>query len=155
EVVHPDLVVNLGDDIEDESPKADRERYSECNRILRGARAELVHVAGNHDTIHLKLSELVSIWGTGPWAGRKDGFYAFDRGGCHFTVLHTHEKKDVEITVGRRQLEWLADDLRATRLPTIVLMHHSAADQELRGNRWFEGLPQICLVKERAELRRV
>ena len=155
EVVHPDFVVNLGDDIEDDTADVDRARYTECNALLRKANAPLVHVAGNHDTIHLKVAELLQIWGRGPWDRAKDGFYGFDSGGCHFVVLHTHEKKDVEITVGRRQLEWLASDLAATRLPTVVLMHHSAADQDLRGNRWFEGSPEICLVKERAELRRI
>jgi hypothetical protein len=34
-------------------------------------------------------------------------------------------------------------------------MHHSAADQDLRGNRWFEGRPHLCLIRERRELRRI
>ena len=34
-------------------------------------------------------------------------------------------------------------------------MHHSAADQVLEGNRWFEGSPHICLVNERRALRRL
>jgi hypothetical protein len=46
----PDLVVNLGDDIEDESPEVDRARYGECLGILSHADADVRHVAGNHDT---------------------------------------------------------------------------------------------------------
>ena len=160
--VRPDLVVNLGDDIEDEGVDADRARYQECLSILRQAHAPLVNVAGNHDTIHLKTRDLLEIWRADGRPGSPipvgDGpelYYAFDRGGFHFTVLHTHEKPDVEITIGRRQLDWLAADLAATSLPTVLLMHHSAADQELAGNRWFEGEPHLCLVKERAELRRI
>lgn len=38
--VKPDLVVNLGDDIEDESREADLQRYGECQAILRTARGE-------------------------------------------------------------------------------------------------------------------
>src|ERR1700757_2226948 len=56
--VRPDLVVNLGDDIEDESREADLARYGECQGILRGARAPLVNVAGNHDLIHLNREDL-------------------------------------------------------------------------------------------------
>src|ERR1700722_18988467 len=41
--VHPQLVVNLGDDIEDESRDADLLRYGECQTILRSARATLVN----------------------------------------------------------------------------------------------------------------
>jgi 3',5'-cyclic AMP phosphodiesterase CpdA len=160
--VRPDLVVNLGDDIEDEDAAADRTRYQECQGILRQARAPLCNVAGNHDTIHLKARELAQIWRDGarpgspaPHPDAGDLHYAFDLAGWHFAVLHTHEKKDVEITVGKKQLDWLEADLGATALPTVLLMHHSAAEQDLRGNRWFEGAPELCLVRERAALRRI
>ncbi|MEP7125237.1 MAG: metallophosphoesterase [Byssovorax sp.] len=146
--VKPDLVVNLGDDLEDESPDADRARYSECQSILRGAAAELVNVAGNHDTVHLTEADLRSIWG-------RDGelYYAIDRGGFHLVVLHTRERKDHDVSLGEAQLAWIAADLAASPGPTLVLMHHSAADQDLTGNRWFEGSPHICLVRERRALR--
>jgi 3',5'-cyclic AMP phosphodiesterase CpdA len=151
DVVRPDLVVNLGDDIEDESPEVDRGRYLECQAILRGARAELVNVAGNHDTIHLTPAELLTAWGE---VESPVLYRSFDREGYHFVVLHTRERKDVDITVGSEQLEWLGADLAASTLPTIVFMHHSAADQDLRGNRWFEGRPNIGLVRERRALRK-
>jgi 3',5'-cyclic-AMP phosphodiesterase len=147
--VKPDLIVNLGDDIEDESPDADRARYLECQGILRGADAELVNVAGNHDTIHLGAADLLSIWGKGGPAL----FSSFDRAGIHFVVLHTRERQDHDVSVGDEQLAWLAADLEAHRGPTLVLMHHSAADQDLRGNPWFEGRAHVCLVRERRKIR--
>lgn len=150
DAVRPDLVVNLGDDIEDESPEADRARYVECQSILRGARAELVNVAGNHDTVHIAPAELRTLWGAPP---EGELFRSFDRGGFHFVVLHTRERKDLDVSVGPEQLAWLEADLAAVALPTVVLMHHSAAEQDLRGNRWFEGRPSICLVRERQKLR--
>lgn len=152
DVVRPDLVVNLGDDIEDEGPAADRERYTACVGALRGVEAELFHVAGNHDVIHLGPEDLLAAWGR-PEVTRLH--YAFDRGGFHFTVLHTRERKDVDVSIGDEQLAWLAEDLASTSLPTVVLMHHSAADQDLRGNRWFEGSPHLCLVRERRAMRRL
>jgi 3',5'-cyclic AMP phosphodiesterase CpdA len=150
DVVRPDLVVNLGDDLEDESFEADLARYRECQGILRGADAELVNVAGNHDVVHLGARDLLAAW-------RREGelFYSLDRGGLHLVVLHTRERKDQDVTVGADQLAWLERDLAATRLPTLVLMHHSAADQDLRGNRWFERAPHICLVQERRRLREI
>lgn len=158
EEVRPDLVVNLGDDIEDEDREADLARYRGCIQVLSRARADRVHVAGNHDTIHLTHDDLRAAWGRGPWdasAGRRDLCYSFERGGFHFTVLETHERQDVDITVGAEQLAWLAEDLRGARLPVVVLMHHSASDQDLRGNYWFEGREHVALVKERAELRAI
>jgi 3',5'-cyclic AMP phosphodiesterase CpdA len=149
-VVKPDLVVNLGDDIEDESLELDRARYLECQSILRGCDAELVNVAGNHDTIHLPSAELLAAWQR---PAGEELYRSFDRGGFHFVVLHTREQKDHDVSLGEAQLAWIAADLEAHAGPTVVLMHHSAADQDLRGNRWFEGLPHICLVRERRKLR--
>jgi 3',5'-cyclic-AMP phosphodiesterase len=148
--VRPDLVVNLGDDIEDESREADLARYAECQTILRGSHAPLVNVAGNHDMIHLNRDDLGRIWQRGGPL-----YYALDQGGWHFIVLHTLEKKDVEIRVPETQIEWLRADLAAARTPTIVLMHHSASEQSLDDSRWWPGRSHIALVKERADLRRV
>jgi 3',5'-cyclic-AMP phosphodiesterase len=148
--LRPDLLVNLGDDIEDEGREEDLARYTECQDILRTAKAELVNVAGNHDTIHLTRDDLSRIW-------RHDGplFYSMDRGGCHLVILHTIERKDVDVRIPGAQLDWLKDDLARTNLPVIVLMHHSASEQDLSDSFWFKGLSHLALVKERAELRRI
>jgi predicted phosphodiesterase len=159
EEVKPDLLVNLGDDIEDEGREQDLARYSECQEILRTATAELVNVAGNHDTIHLTRDDLTAMWRhTGPglsppreYAGTL--FYSLDRGGFHLAVLHTLERKDVEVRIPHAQLEWLEADLAGTSLPVVVLMHHSASEQDLSDSFWFKGLPHLALVKERRELR--
>lgn len=150
ERIVPDLLVNLGDDIEDENRETDLARYAECQAILRSATAELVNVAGNHDTVHLTRDDLARVW-------RHDGhlFYAFDRGGFHLVVLHTIERKDLDVRIPRAQLEWLANDLRRTDLPTVVLMHHSASEQDLDDSFWFKGAAHLALVKERAELRAI
>ena len=150
EVIRPDLLVNLGDDIEDESRDADLARYSECQDLLRTANAELVNVAGNHDTIHLNRDDLTRIW-------RREGqlFYAFDRGGFHLVVLHTLERKDVDVRIPQAQLAWLKEDLARTSLPVVVLMHHPAGEQDLSDSFWFHGAAHLALGKERAELRQI
>ena len=149
EAVKPDLVVNLGDDIEDESREADLERYGQCQSILRTAHAPLVNVAGNHDIIHMNREDLSHFWQrTGPL------YYSFDQAGWHFVVLHTIEKQDVEVRVPETQLEWLRADLAAGTAPAIVLMHHSASEQDVEDSRWWPGRAHMALVKERAEVRR-
>ena len=148
--VRPDMVVNLGDDIEDESRELDLERYRECQAILRRAKAPLVNVAGNHDTINLKQSDLLSIWG----GGEERLFYSFDRGGFHFAVLHTVERKGVDVHVPAAQIVWLSEDLARTKLPSVVLMHHSASEQALEDSFWFARHPHLALAKNRADVRR-
>ena len=152
EQVRPDFVVNLGDCIEDESPAADLERYRSCLDLLRSAGVELVNLAGNHDRIHLDDATLRRAGGLAP-AGPL--YRSFDRAGVHFVVLATQETKDVSVRIDDEQLSWLEADLAATAHPTVVFMHHSAAEQDLRGNRWFEQRPHLCLVRERKRLRQL
>jgi 3',5'-cyclic AMP phosphodiesterase CpdA len=150
EEVHPDIVINLGDDIEDESREQDLARYGECQSILRRCAAPVVNVAGNHDLIHLNREDLNRFWQrTGPL------YYSFDTAGWHLVVLHTIERKNVDVRLPDTQLEWLRADLRAGTEPVIVLMHHSASEQSLDDSRWWPGRSHLALVKERAELRRV
>ncbi len=149
-VEHPDLVVNLGDVVEDESPKADRTRYAELVEILSVLEAPVLHVAGNHDQIHLSEDDLRGLWRhSGPL------HYARDVGGVHFVVLNTLEVKDERVHLPAEQIAWLKADLDRATLPVIVVMHHPASEQDLTGNRWFEKATHICRVAERRELRRV
>ncbi|NUO53961.1 MAG: phosphoesterase, partial [Polyangiaceae bacterium] len=131
--VRPDVVINLGDDLEDESHEADRRRYGEVMAILGRLDAPVLHVAGNHDTVYLGPSDLASMWGKAP---ESPLYYATDVGGYHLVVLHTQEQKDVSVRIDDAQLAWLESDLAAAGAPVLVFMHHSAADQHLVGNRW-------------------
>ena len=150
EELRPDLLVNLGDDIEDEDRDKDLARYGECQEILRSAKAELVNVAGNHDTMNLLRDDLNRFW-------KREGplFYSLDRGGHHLIVLHTQEQRDVDIRIPRAQIEWCRGDLARTSLPTIVLMHHSAGEQDLEDSYWFRGRRHLALVHQRRELRAI
>ncbi len=148
--VRPDLVVNLGDVLEDESPEADRARYAECMRILRESGAERLDVAGNHDVVNLTPAELRHAWGL---PGGQQLYRSLDKNGVHLVILYTHETKDVDVTIDDEQLAWLERDLAQNQLPVVVLMHHSASDQLLVDNRWFSKAPHIALVKQRKRLR--
>lgn len=151
ETVKPRFVVNLGDDIEDEAHDVDLERYSLCQSILQESGCEIINVAGNHDTARLSEREVAHVWGLPADASLH---YAVERGGVRFIVLHTRERKDLDISLGEAQLEWVREELARSSLPAIVLMHHPASDQDLRGNRWFEGKPHIAFVRERRTLRK-
>jgi 3',5'-cyclic-AMP phosphodiesterase len=146
----PDLVVNLGDVVEDESPELDRERYRQFLSILSALDAPVIHVAGNHDQIHLGEDDLRALW-----KHRGPLHYSLDLGGVHFSVLNTLEQKDVAVRLPAEQIAWLAGDLERAAPPVVVLMHHPASEMDLAGNRWFEKAAHICRVAERRELRKV
>ncbi len=151
----PDVVVNLGDDIEDEDAELDRSRLRDVMDVLGRFDGELLHVAGNHDTKCIDDAELLALW-------RSTRFdllrapplrYALERKGFHLVVLHTHEIKDERVFLEEDDLAWLAAELDRSPLPKVLMMHHAAADQILKGNRWFERAPHLCLVRERKRLR--
>lgn len=150
EELRPDLVINLGDVIEDESHDADLARYREFLGIVAGLDAPVLHVAGNHDTLHVAVEELCALWGESGGAYRSR-----DVAGVHFAALHSLETKDRSVNLPAEQLDWLRADLAATSLPAIVLVHHPASELRLDGNRWFEHAPHICRIAERRQLRRV
>ena len=146
----PDLVINLGDVIEDESRERDLVEYGRFVGILSQLEARVVHVAGNHDQVNLSDDDLRKLWGhTG------ELHYSFDFGGFRFVVLRTIEHRDTVIRLPQEQIDFAERALSTSALPAIVLMHHPASDQDLTGNRWFERAPHVCRVAERKALRRV
>jgi hypothetical protein len=147
---NPDLIVNLGDVIEDESAERDRERYGSFVAMLRETGKPVLHVAGNHDTINLLPEELCGMWGNS-----SNATYSEDHGGVHFAVLRTVEHRGERIELPAEQIHWLEQDLASTALPSVVLMHHPASEMRLEGNRWFEKRPNLCRVVERRALRDV
>lgn len=148
--IRPDLVVNLGDDIEDESRTLDLERYREVVATLARCDAEVRHVAGNHDLVNLREDDLRDAWKhAGPL------HYAFETGGVRFVVLQTRETKGVAVRLDDAQLAWLEADLARSTLPVVVLMHHPASDLELASSRWFSRAPHLARVAERKRLRRI
>lgn len=150
EETKPDLIVSLGDVVEDESNQQDRERYARFVALLREVGTPVLHVAGNHDTINLTPAELSALWGT-----TTDLTYSKDVDGVHFAVLRTIEHRGERIELPEEQLRWLERDLAATNLPCVVLMHHPVSEMRLEGNRWFEKRPHLCRVVERRAAREV
>ena len=149
-VVAPDAIVNLGDDIEDESFETDLARYRLCQDILKRGGAPIINVAGNHDTVHLGRAELMATWGERGALHR-----SFDLGGVHIVVLHSVERKDLDVTIGQDQLTWLEEDLARTQLPVLVLCHHPLSEQDFDDSRWFAKAPHLALVKNRQDVRDV
>lgn len=148
--VNPDLVINLGDVLEDESPELDHSRYAHFVALLAEIGKPVLHVAGNHDTINLTPLQLCELWGN-----TREVTYSRDVAGTHFAVLRTVEHRDKLVELPQEQLRWLEQDLASTTLPSIVLMHHPASEMRLEGNRWFEKRPHLCRVVERRALREV
>ncbi len=148
-VDRPDMIVNLGDVIEDENAERDRERYQRFVDILGGAQARVVHVPGNHDQMHLPDEELLRL------THEKSLWRSYDVESFHFVVLCTRYVPRRSVHLPEDQIAWLESDLASTTKDTIVLVHHPLCEMDTHGNRWFEKQPHVCRVAERRRVREV
>ena len=113
----------------------------ECLDLWEQAPGRRLDVLGNHDMDKATKEETVAAWGM---PGRH---HSLDLGGWHVVVLDRNNLRTDEGYVGysrsnyyvdveRRghadaeQLEWLASDLAATSLPTLVLVHQGLGVQD-------------------------
>ncbi len=105
------------------------------------------HIVGNHDRENLDCQALCELLHLASL------HYSFDMGEYHCIFLYTrhfnHDKMDIE----EDQLRWLEADLAGTERRTLVFSHHALADQDLKGNFWFDGHPDRALVMNRKEVR--
>ena len=125
-----DFVLQLGDFC---FPKKENKAFMDIWNTYRGPR---YHVLGNHDMDVSSKEETIDYW------GMPGKYYSFDEKGYHFVVLdanyinqggkytdydHANFYIDGHLRtwINPEQLEWLAADLAATKLPTIVCSHQS------------------------------
>ncbi|MCY4778102.1 metallophosphoesterase [Sphingobacterium sp. UT-1RO-CII-1] len=114
----PDFIIQLGDFC---MPKTENQKLMDVWNTMPG---EKYHVLGNHDTDHGHTKEqALAFWGA------PAPYYSFDRGDFHFVILDGNEKSLTKElsgyprTIEKKQLNWLKEDLRKTKLRTVIFCH--------------------------------
>ena len=147
--VKPDFVVILGDLIEDEEEVKDKERIKNIIALLSKLTCPVYYSAGNHDLMKISENDLKELF------KQESLYYSFDFGDLHFVNLFARRIEKGNVQILPEQLTWLKNDLGKTSKKCVVFLHYSLADQDLKGNPWFEGAPELCLVRNRAEVREI
>ncbi|MFA7171468.1 MAG: metallophosphoesterase [Candidatus Paceibacterota bacterium] len=145
--VKPEFVVVLGDLVEDDNKKNDKDNVVYIIKLLKKLECPVYYVAGNHDLKNISESELMGLF------SQKSLYYSFDSGNLHFIVLFSKATEEEGILITDEQKIWLGEDLTKTDKRCVIFVHHGLADQNLKGNPWFEGRPEFCLVENRKEIR--
>lgn len=153
----PEFVINLGDSIEDLNDREmDFELFDKGRKLLAGLKMPCYTLIGNHDVRTLAHGDIAKLFGYG------EMYYSFDQGQYHFVALsfvmtgnHTVDLGDIFAEVPADQLEWLAEDLAKTKKPTVVFMHYGLAEDDMKGNFWFETAPEKGLLSNRAQVRKI
>ncbi len=149
--VKPDFVAVLGDLVEDDNPKNDKANIVYIVKALKKLNCPVHYVTGNHDLKNISENELKKLF------KQKKLFYFFDSNNFHFIVLFSKvfRKDEYRIVIPDDQIYWLKQDLKKSDKRCIIFIHHGLADQKLKGNPWFEGRPERCLIKNRKEIRNI
>ena len=131
-----DFLVELGDFKDQDSPPDEQKTLSYLRvveSVFRRFDGPTYHVLGNHDVDSISKTQfLTNIENTGVDPGRS--YYSFDYNGVHFVVLDANYKSDgtnydhgnfdwTNANIPPSELQWLRQDLTASRRAVIVLIH--------------------------------
>lgn len=160
ENIKPMLVLNLGDLVEDFNDhdkdiinlKYIWEKFQKIN-------VPFYSCIGNHDLRSMESrSEVEEIM------GYNHSTFSFNIEGIHVVILGTFVNNDIGTAEGgifktqfisTEDLEWLKKDLQNNELPSIVCLHFGVAEDEMKGNWWFESCPETALLGNRKELKEI
>ncbi len=147
----PDLVLELGDRISEETPELDRRRMAEVADALAALGVPVASLLGNHDVVHLSPAENGALLG---------------RSMRHRTVelpslLLVLWQAEVAFAPGRGfalaegDLAWLEATLAAADRPVLLASHVPLSGQAMAGNHYFEHRPTHARYGEQTAIRRV
>lgn len=159
-VIRPDLVLNLGDLVEDfNDHDKDIINLNYIWQKFKLIESPFYSCIGNHDLRSMtsrneveKIMEYVH------------STFSFDIAGMHIVILGTYVNNELGTDEGgifktqfisNEDLEWLKQDLRDNKLPTIICLHFGVAEDDMEGNWWFESYPETALLGNRNELKKI
>ncbi len=144
----PDMILDLGDRINDQDRQTDRRLLADVASKFQGLNTPHAHLDGNHDSDFLLPEDNADAFGAGGHASR-------DLNGYHLVFWNASTKipRPDPFRATEADLDWLAADLSATDLPTIVFSHVPFSGASMVGNYWFQNNPEHATYPNAAEIR--
>lgn len=158
--IKPDLVLNLGDLVEDFN-EHDKDIIN-LNYIwdkLKDIKPNFYSCIGNHD-----LRSMSSRHEVEQIMEYEHSTFSFNIDDLHVVILGTYVNNDLGTASGgilktqfisQEDLDWLRKDLKQSNLPTIICTHFGVAEDDMKGNWWFETCPEHALLGNRKELKEI
>ena len=158
--VKPDVAIYLGDFVEDfNDHDKDIINLKYIWREFKKIKTPLYACVGNHDLRSMssrrEVEEILEY---------DHSTYSFDISGLHIVMLGTYVNNEIGNEEGGiyktqfisdEDMEWLKDDLKKNNLPCIVFVHFGVAEDDMKGNWWFEPCPETALLGNRKELKEI
>jgi len=147
----PDLIVDLGDRINDTDLDADKRRLGDVRRMLEAAGVPILYAWGNHDLLNVSPPEARAI------LGKKADYESHEIGDYHIVILNSQDPTIERIggTLSDPQLDWLEQDLRTGTTPAIVFCHHPLDEQDPSRHWYFRDHHDHALANNRKRARTI
>lgn len=156
----PDVSIHLGDLIQDDrNHNKDLENIKYVCEQLKNIKFPFYSIIGNHDLATMESRREVE-----EVLGYEHSTFSVNINGYHLILLGS----DVEINIGdinggvnktrfisKEDLEWLQKDLKENKLPCMIFSHFGIAEDDMKGNYWFEERPEQALFENRKELKQI
>ena len=158
--IKPDMAINLGDLIEDfRDHDKDLVNIAYIWNILQGLKVQFYSITGNHD-----LRAMDSRVEVERIMGYKHSTFAVDLKGYHLVFIGLDVDNQKGLAEGgiyktqfmaKQDLQWLKEDLDKNTLPCIVFAHFGIAEDDMKGNWWFESCRFDAVFGNRKEIKEI
>src|SRR5262245_56352743 len=147
----PQVIVDLGDRINDVGPAEDARHIADVVRTLGAAGVPILALHGNHDVVNLDVRTVTGL------LGRRAEYESVDHRGVHLVLLNSQDpmRPGGGGTLSEAQLDWLAADLRAASPPVLVFSHHPIDEQDESEHWYFPTHPGCALAENRERARAI
>lgn len=160
-VIKPDVVINLGDMIEDFNDyDKDIVNLNFIWNQLKNIKVPFYSIIGNHDLRSMNSRKEVE-----DIIGMNNSTFSINIKGYHLVFLGLYVNneingdKDGAIAktqfISEEDLKWLDLDLTENKLPSLVFCHFGVAEDTMKGNWWFENCPEYALLGNRKRLKEI
>jgi hypothetical protein len=146
EAEKPDLVLDMGDRINDMDPQTDRRLLREVADVFRGLSAPRIHLLGNHDMCFMDRAANEEALETGV------ANHVRDLGSWRLVVF----QPTVEIRrpggfapIDQADLDWLAATLSASDQPAMIVSHVPVSGHPMTSNYYFDGRHEFSTYPNR------
>lgn len=152
----PDICINLGDMIQaSQNKEKDFENLKYIWSKLQKFNVPFYTLIGNHELKSVKSNqEIMDI------LGYENATYGIDINGYHLlfigTDVNNEDEKFKTQYISDRDLEWIAKDLEENNnKKVIVFSHFGIAEDEMKGNFYFDKNPESGMLINRKELKNI
>ncbi|MCI9434651.1 MAG: hypothetical protein HFI86_05220 [Bacilli bacterium] len=154
--IKPDICIHLGDMIQaSQSEEIDIQNIKYIWQKLNNFSVPFYTLLGNHELKNVQSNkEILKI------IGYSEATFSFDINGYHLLFLGT----DVNFTdykyrtqyLSDRDLKWIENDLKINvDKKTIVFSHFGIAEDDMKGNFWFENDIESGMIRNREYLKKM